>query len=197
MPAAGEGRSNLRCQAVVSQSSLERQVAVAARLSPRTLTVGHPSGAVQVGTRLGARPVPSKEWRPVPPFAGETVEDGHHHDPGRRHQTRVLGVRAASIRTGSRWPLISETEVAGQVASPAPIGAISPTIGLHGTTNTSRCSGLDVAAPFRVIGRSVRRNLGKRSRSPARGRVSWLPVFLGHLHRQHCRAGVAFASRRP
>src|SRR5712692_10600005 len=44
--------------------------------------------------------------------------------------------------------LISETEVAGHVASPSPIGAISPSIGLYGTTNTSRHSGLDMPAPF-------------------------------------------------
>jgi hypothetical protein len=40
--------------------------------------------------------------------------------------------------------LIRETEVAGHVASPSPIGATSPTIGLYGTTNTSRLSGLVV-----------------------------------------------------
>jgi transcriptional regulator with XRE-family HTH domain len=40
-------------------------------------------------------------------------------------------VSRASINTASRSPLINETAVAGQVASPAPIGAISPTIGNH------------------------------------------------------------------
>jgi hypothetical protein len=46
------------------------------------------------------------------------------------------------------WPL---ARVAGQVASPLPIGGISPTIGLYGTTNTSRCSGLDIAGSFGAI----------------------------------------------
>src|SRR5712664_114995 len=57
------------------------------------------------------------------------------------------GIRTASISTASRSPLISETEVAGQVGSPLLIGGISPVIGLYRTTKRSRCSGLDMAAP--------------------------------------------------
>src|SRR2546423_11793240 len=42
----------------------------------------------------------------------------------------------AAIAVSSRSPLIAETEVAGQVASPSPIGGISPTMGPYGTTST-------------------------------------------------------------
>ena len=43
--------------------------------------------------------------------------------------------------------VVSE-QIAVQVASPSPIDATDPTIGLYGATNTSRLSGLDMAAPF-------------------------------------------------
>ena len=49
-----------------------------------------------------------------------------------------------SIRTASRSPLISEFEVARQVASPLPIGGTGAAIGLFGTTK-------DVAGILGVI----------------------------------------------
>ena len=61
------------------------------------------------------------------------------------------GVRGVSIRTASRSPLISEFEVAGQVASPLPIEGIRAVIGRYGTTKTSRASGLDMAVPFQAM----------------------------------------------